>query len=78
MPSTLIDPTLEGVARALTVHARRHGVLAENVANLETPGFHARDTDFRRALEAAFSTARAGEAAPDVETVREDTSPPKR
>jgi len=78
MPSTLIDPTLEGVARALTVHARRHGVLAENVANLETPGFHARDTDFRRALEAAFSTARAGEAAPDVETVREDTSVPPR
>lgn len=78
MPTTTIDPTLEGVARALTVHARRHRVLAENVANLETPGFRAQDTDFRRALGEAFATAQAGEAAPRVDTVREDTSVPPR
>ncbi len=78
MPIDLIDPTLEGVARALSVHVRRHRVLAENVANLETPGFRARDTDFRRALAAAFASARAGEAAPRVETIHEDTSVPPR
>ena len=78
MPTNLIDPTLEGVARALTVHARRHAVLAENVANLETPGFRARDTDFRMALKEAFATAEAGEPAPHTEALHEDTTVPPR
>lgn len=78
MPTALIDPTLEGVARALDVHVRRHRILAENVANLETPGFRARDTDFRQALVAAFASARRGEAPPASETVREDRTVPPR
>jgi flagellar basal-body rod protein FlgB len=79
MPTTaLIDPTLEGVARALTVHARRHAVLAANVANVETPGYRAEDTDFKHALRDAFATAANGEPAPRAERVVEDHSAPPR
>jgi len=42
MPNILFDPTIEGLARTLTLHQQRHGVLASNVANVETPGYRAR------------------------------------
>ena len=35
---------------ALQVRAQRMGVLASNIANASTPGFKARDIDFRAAL----------------------------
>ena len=41
---------------ALEVRAQRMGVLASNIANASTPGFKARDIDFRAALNAATTT----------------------
>jgi flagellar basal-body rod protein FlgB len=38
---------------ALEVRAQRMGVLASNIANASTPGFKARDVDFREALASA-------------------------
>jgi flagellar basal-body rod protein FlgB len=38
---------------ALEVRAQRMGVLASNIANASTPGFKARDIDFRQALASA-------------------------
>lgn len=38
---------------ALEVRAQRMGVLASNIANASTPGFKARDIDFREALASA-------------------------
>ncbi len=38
---------------ALQVRAQRMGVLASNIANASTPGFKARDIDFRAALNSA-------------------------
>jgi flagellar basal-body rod protein FlgB len=40
---------------ALEVRAQRMGVLASNIANASTPGFKARDIDFRQALASAGS-----------------------
>ena len=40
-------------AAALEVRSQRMGVLASNIANASTPGFKARDIDFRQALSAA-------------------------
>ena len=40
---------------ALKVYARRAEVLAANLANADTPGYQARDIDFRAALAAAGS-----------------------
>ena len=43
--------TLFGVhGAALEVRSQRMGVLASNIANASTPGFKARDIDFRSAL----------------------------
>ena len=43
--------------QALRVHSRRSEVLAGNLANADTPGFKARDIDFRAALQSALDEA---------------------
>lgn len=48
--SNLIDTALGITPHALTVNARRLELLAENMANSDTPGFKARDIDFRATL----------------------------
>jgi flagellar basal-body rod protein FlgB len=79
MPNILFDPTLQGLADALTLHQRRHEVLASNLANVETPRFHARDLDFEAALEEAFEGRGAdGPAGAKAPRVVEDTSAPPR
>ncbi|MBI0475948.1 flagellar basal body rod protein FlgB [Sphingomonas sp. MA1305] len=48
--------TLFGVhGAALEVRSQRMGVLASNIANASTPGFKARDIDFKAALASAES-----------------------
>jgi len=42
-------------AQALRVRSQRTELLANNLANADTPGFKARDIDFRQALAAAGS-----------------------
>lgn len=64
MRTPLLDPTLQGLANALTVHNRRHSVLATNLANVETPGYRAQDVDFRNELRRAFQAAEVGGTAP--------------
>ena len=50
--------TLFGIhGAALEVRAQRMGVLASNIANASTPGFKARDVDFRQALASATTTS---------------------
>lgn len=39
--------------QALALHSRRAEVLANNIANADTPGYQARDLDFRRILTSA-------------------------
>jgi flagellar basal-body rod protein FlgB len=46
----LFDPTLTVLQRALDVRLARHGLLAGNVANANTPGFVPRDLDFAAAM----------------------------
>lgn len=62
----IFTPFVHALGSALRLHHSRHTVLAENVANAETPGYRARDLDFRHVLEAAFdgdaATNRTGEA----------------
>ena len=49
-----IDP-FGNHAKALALRARRNEVLANNLANADTPGFKARDFDFSAAMRAAAS-----------------------
>lgn len=46
-----IDNAIGTHARALIIRSNRAEVLATNIANADTPGFKARDLDFRSVLE---------------------------
>jgi flagellar basal-body rod protein FlgB len=58
MPISL-DSALGVHAQALQLRSRRAELLAENLANSDTPGYKARDVDFKQALGAARSNAEA-------------------
>ncbi len=49
------DSALGIHAKALLVRSRRNELLASNIANADTPGFKARDIDFRKVLSDAAS-----------------------
>lgn len=56
----MASDTLFGIhGAALEVRAQRMGVLASNIANASTPGFKARDVDFREALASASNASDA-------------------
>lgn len=52
MPINL-DQYVSVHATALDVHARRGELIANNLANADTPGYQARDIDFRQAMAQA-------------------------
>jgi flagellar basal-body rod protein FlgB len=78
MPINLFDGTMEGLSRALTLRQRQHEVLASNLANIETPGYRARDLDFGAALKEAFAATDGGEAVAPPARIVEDTAVPPR
>lgn len=67
-------PLMERLSQFLDVTAYRSGIIAGNIANIDTPGYHARDVDFRSQL-AALTSANADDTANgavigDAQTVR--------
>jgi flagellar basal-body rod protein FlgB len=50
-----IDNALRFHAEALNLRAFRQELLAANIANADTPGYQARDIDFRRSLQDAIA-----------------------
>ena len=55
-----LDATLQFHATALNLRAQRQQVLASNIANADTPGYKARDMDFRSALQGAQAQPQPG------------------
>lgn len=51
------DPTLAFLQRSLNVQDARTAVIAGNLANVDTPGFKARNLDFEKALQTAENNA---------------------
>ncbi|OUS11542.1 flagellar basal-body rod protein FlgB [Gammaproteobacteria bacterium 53_120_T64] len=51
--SAQVGSILGKQAQGLYFHAQRAELLAANIANAETPGYRARDVDFRSALRTA-------------------------
>lgn len=52
------DAMAEALSRFLDVDVARYKLITANVANLDTPGYHTRDLDFRAELRrAAFAAA---------------------
>lgn len=66
-----LDHVFATHARALQIGNQRMEVLSANIANADTPGFHARDVDFRAAMRAAedsvfkLRTTKAGHIRPN-------------
>ena len=65
----IFGPVIQGLGQALDLYQARHRVLAENVANAETPGYRARELDFGAALTRAFDQLDEGRTADDATTV---------
>jgi flagellar basal-body rod protein FlgB len=57
----IFGSVVRGLGEALHLHEARHRVIVENLANVETPGYRARDLEFDDALHMAFE--RDGERA---------------
>lgn len=57
----LFGTVTEGLGAALDLYQARHTVLAENIANSETPGYRARDIEFADQLAAALTAPQASE-----------------
>jgi flagellar basal-body rod protein FlgB len=59
----IFDTTLARLEQSLDVRLARHNVLAANVANVDTPGYVAKDVDFKAAMAAAGNASASGDAA---------------
>lgn len=53
MPST--NTHLAFLSQAINLRTQRHGVLASNIANADTPHYKARDFDFQSAMQNAVA-----------------------
>ncbi|MBV2167421.1 MAG: flagellar basal body rod protein FlgB [Bdellovibrio sp.] len=54
MSSGLFDKTTSALATSLSMRQLRHNVTSSNIANAETPGYHAKKMDFEGALQRAL------------------------
>jgi len=52
------DVTMTAIHAALSGLAARQRTIADNIANVETPGFLARKVDFERSLQGAMAAGR--------------------
>lgn len=52
--STMFDKTTQALATSVNMRLLRHNIISSNVANAETPGYHAKKLDFEEALARAL------------------------
>jgi len=71
----IFSTVIQGLGTAIELHAARQRVLAENVANAETPGYRARDLDFGAELANAFTPGAVPEnSRPAVSPIEDRTA----
>ncbi len=69
---SLFDTSLINVlSRALDLTAQRQNLVSQNVANIDTPGYHTRDIDFRQELQRSLLTDNEDQPADSTPFVRE-------
>ncbi len=54
MSNSMFDNTTQALSTSLNMRLLRHNVISSNVANAETPGYHAKKLDFEEALARAL------------------------
>jgi flagellar basal-body rod protein FlgB len=74
---SLFDPSLRILSHALDVRLQRQEVLSGNLANVDTPGYEARDVAFEESLENAVAASNQRLAAGETSSFEflESTSP---
>ncbi|HME33130.1 MAG TPA: flagellar basal body rod protein FlgB [Terriglobales bacterium] len=66
----LVDtPMMHTLSRALDLTSQRQSLVSQNVANIDTPGYKARDIDFRQELQRALGEDEGPQAATLVREV---------
>jgi flagellar basal-body rod protein FlgB len=71
----LFDTVHIALERAMQGSGLRHQALAENLANINTPGYRRQDVDFHTALQAAMPAGRDAVAATPIETTVDAAAP---
>lgn len=71
----LTDKTGSALSRALDAYAVRHRVIANNIANAETPGFTRSEALFESNLRAALETPSINAAKRRIAEVRAEVRP---
>lgn len=51
---SLFGKTFHAIETSLDIAKKRHGLITGNIANLDTPGYRAKDMDFKNALRDAL------------------------
>lgn len=54
MSDILFDSTIQGMNSVLNLRSANQGVISSNIANADTPGYHAKKLEFEDALRSAF------------------------
>ena len=67
--SLIETPLVYVLSRALDLTSARQALATQNVANIDTPGYHAKDIDFREELLRALAGDEAGIGTPVVREV---------
>ena len=67
--SLVETPLMHTLSRALDLTSERQSLVSQNVANIDTPGYKARDIDFRQELQRALADEQLPETAPVVREV---------
>ena len=62
-------PLMHTLSRALDLTSARQNLVSQNVANVDTPGYKAKDIDFRQELQRALADEQLPESAPVVREV---------
>lgn len=48
---SIFGPAIEVMGKALNLRAKRNGVISSNIANVDTPGYKARDLNFNEVMD---------------------------
>jgi len=67
--SLLNTPLINLLGRALDLTAERQELVSQNIANVDTPGYHTRDIDFTHELQRALAGSEEEPPAPVVRDV---------
>ncbi|MFH1077537.1 MAG: flagellar basal body rod protein FlgB [Pseudomonadota bacterium] len=48
--------TFQALERAISITQKRHALITSNISNIDTPGYKAKEVDFKAALEKALTS----------------------